>query len=319
MVDKAEDRERTIPTATAHSKAEPVDMMTTRDTAIAARETVHAEYVRFRKLLREAGLDKPEPVSIAEAAEAIASGGALIMPVIPSRGDGYALILAAGVRRPEVLPLAGLTEAWLGAQLGIWFEGYTAFLGSVGEPREVWNIAVAAWNRTMASVLLEVGAKLIGPVDRCLRETMRLQTGTAEVILMLPGRLSALPLHAAPVNDDGGILLDHWVVRQVANTRVLLTTHLANQRDSKPATLLGITDPQDNIGILHNPAADPGWFPVGGCMDLIKADATVDVVKTLLPRHSHVCFYCHGDWDPQTPELSGLEMADGTLTVMEAP
>src|SRR5580704_16958370 len=120
---------------------------------------------------------------------------------------------------------------------------------------------------------------------------------------MLPGMLSALPLHAAPVNDDGGIFLDHWVVRQVANTRVMLTTHRANQRDRESASLLGITDPQNNIGILHNPAAEPGWFPVGGCMDLVNADATVDVVKTLLPRYSHASFYCHGDWDPQTPEL----------------
>lgn len=86
----------------------------------------------------------------------------------------------------------------------------------------------------MGTVFLEAGAVLMAPLDRFLRETMKLAVGAGEVILMLPGRLSALPLHAAPVNRDGIIFLDHWVVRQVANPRLLLAAHRASQRELLP-------------------------------------------------------------------------------------
>jgi hypothetical protein len=63
------------------------------------------------------------------------------------------------------------------------------------------------------------------------------------VVLMLPGRLSVLPLHAAPVNNAGEVFLDHWIVSQIANPRMLLAAHRANSRTGEAPTLLGITYP----------------------------------------------------------------------------
>jgi tetratricopeptide (TPR) repeat protein len=312
--DKAEERERVVESMIAEGHGDPINLSKARATAARARQAVHESYLRFRTLLREADLDQPEALEPVELSAAIPPGGALVMPVIPSRGDGCVLILTAGEHRPKMLPLPGLTRSWLSQQLNEWFRGYGQFHDSSAHKKgHVDGDDIDAWNRTIVAVLTDVGVRLMAPVDKVLRERPDLATGKAEVILMLPGRLSALPLHAAPVTAEGAIFLDHWIVRQVANPRMLLAAHKASARTNEKPSLLGITNPKGDLGVSVNPAAKLHWFPDGRYKDLVGPDATIGAVRESLPHHTHVCFYCHGGWDPRDPEQSGLELSDGIM------
>jgi tetratricopeptide (TPR) repeat protein len=320
--DKAEERERAAPT----------DELAEVHAAAVARTAVHEAYQHFREVVREADLDQPQPVDIAELANAIPAGGALVMLVIPSHGEGWALTLTAGWREPETLPLPNLTRDWLRDQLRAWFLGYEALhkayaaFNNSAEAAvandyrndgaiELWNEAILAWDRVMATVLFETGRVLIKPIDDFLKDKLGLAVGRAEVVLMLPGRLSVLPLHAAPVNDMGDTFLDHWIISQIAAPRMLLTAHRARGRGEGTPSLLGITDPRGDLGLAKNPAAKPEWFADDQREDLVGEKAQMEKAKNKLPLYTHACYYGHAQWNPHAPEQSGLELADGTLTV----
>jgi hypothetical protein len=171
--DKAEEKERAV--AAARGDADATDLAEARDAAVAARAAVHENFRRFHEVLRKAGLDQLEAVDIAELANAIPAGGALVMPVIPSHGEGCALILAARKRVPEQLPLPGLTHDWLSEQLREWFAGYDAFHeAAAATDKGVARADIDAWNRVMAAVLTEIGRVLMAPIDHFLQNRLKL-------------------------------------------------------------------------------------------------------------------------------------------------
>jgi CHAT domain len=314
---EAERREQLIRGGGENGTTTPADLASASTAVTEARASAHLNYVRYRKLVRNVGFHLIDPADVAELTSAIPQGGALVMPVIPSHGDGCALVLAAGQCDPHVIPLPGLDRDWLYGQLEDWFRGYSAFRSAVAlKQGRLDDTAIQKWNRMMASVLTEIGRTLMAPIDKFLHDELGLAIPNAEAILMLPGMLSALPLHAAPVNAKGEIFADHWIVSQIANHRMLLAARTARERAPSTTDLLAITNPNGDLRIHANPAAKSEWFDREP-MDLVGEKATISAVKSLLPHYTHGCFYCHAHWNWETPEKSGLQLRDGVLTLSD--
>jgi tetratricopeptide (TPR) repeat protein len=311
--DKVEERERT---------AAPAQLDEASATASKAREAVHASYLHFRELLKAAGLDAPPAVDCAELAAAVPAGGALVMPILASHANARVLVLAAGSDKPEEVPrIEGVTSDWLADRLGAWFAGYAAFGNAAQAKGHVDDGDIAAWNQVMATVLTGLGEVLMAPVDQFLRDQMKL-AADAEIVLMLPGRLSPLPLHAAPVNAAGEVFLDHWVVRQVASPHQLLAGNaaLAARNHGRP-TLLAVTNPTADQALGRQPNPALPFFAEDARIELREGEAKVERVKQAAqskePGWTHYSFFCHGAWDHTNPERSGLQMNDDMFSVAE--
>jgi hypothetical protein len=196
-----------------------------------------------------------------------------------------------------------------------WFRGYGRFRQSLQERSAATRAAIDVWNHVMAQVLREIGARLMRPIDTLLGGAFKLKQGEAEIVLMLRGRLAALPLHAAPVDDAGTVFLDHWIVRQIARPQPRRTGQTTAGAFAISPRLLGVTNPTGDLEIGTNPAAKPAWFGDGLCTDLVREKATVASVTAALPGCTHAVFYCHGGFESTGLDW-GLALHDGVLSVL---
>lgn len=289
-----------------------------------AREIVASAFDRFHQLVASADLDGPQKVDVTELASAISSGGALVVPVMPTNGDGVVILLLSGEEEPKVLNLAGFNRAWFHEQLNVWFNGYSQFHESIGGDGPV-QVAIGAWNKVIAQVLGAVSQTLMIPLHVLLS---KLLADGSEVVIMPPGRLSFLPLHAAPI-DNTTLFLDAWTVRFVANAQMLVATaSLTHQRRGRRPRLLAVTNPTGDLGLEPPGAVDaydsteispnPACIMFGETdrLDLRGRSGTIKAVEDNSEKSTHFSFYCHGFWDPEEPENSGLVLAgEEMLTV----
>jgi len=139
----------------------------------------------------------------------------------------------------------------------------------------------------------------------------------APVVLLPPGLLGLLPLHAAGPGPDGRYFGDHWTVSYAPSVRSLLTCQeRRDARASKPARLLAAIDPDGGLSgaraegpMLRQRFSMPEREPV----ILTGADATIARVLGALPDATLFHASTHGTHDPVEPIRSGLKLADGVL------
>ena len=228
-------------------------------------EPVHAAFEVVRQRLEESGVGPPEPPSAQRVATALPKGGALAVVVITEVGGGV-LILRHDDPKPVILHLKGMTtlaiKGLLDGQIMWGREGWLAdlerFRVAVSSPvPEERSAGRVAWNMAIAAMQEALGRLLMAPLDRRLRK-LGVRPG-AEIVLMLPGRLALLPLHAARLGrrGSGRVFLDDWVVSQVPSLEALLASRRrAAQRRGAEPSLLAVTNPTENLPIEKNPAWD---------------------------------------------------------------
>jgi CHAT domain-containing protein len=178
--------------------------------------------------------------------------------------------------------------------------------------------AVGDWSKAIAKALARVHDLVMGPVGRKLTE-LAVPEGS-HIVIMAPGSLSILPLHAARNRTSANkwhYFLDEWTVSYVPTLQTLVESkRRSREPDRQGASLLAITDPNRDLGRPINPA----WrlFEGKRRLGLDGGAATVQKVKQELPGWNYLSFYCHGTWDSVKPEESGLVLAGNeTLTMGE--
>ena len=130
----------------------------------------------------------------------------------------------------------------------------------------------------------------------------------------LHGVLQRVPLEALPVETAGGT---RWLGE--LTTVVLRPAFVEDalpEDDGTGAVPLFVVDPRRNLP--SGPAARDAYrrrFP--DARILFGAEATAAAVASALPAASFLHVDAHGSYDVAFPELSGLEMADGDLTLAD--
>jgi CHAT domain-containing protein len=160
--------------------------------------------------------------------------------------------------------------------------------------------------------------RFLTPIHLFLRDTARLDRG-ADVVLMPPGLLSLLPLHAAGPGPDEPTFGDHWTVSYAPSIRALAVCQQRTHARSGPAVpLVAVLDPDGSLpGARAEAAMLTRVFAKADRASTIfvGSEAKLAAVTAQLPTAR--CFHAstHGSHDVFQPTLSGLRMADGELTL----
>lgn len=282
-------------------------------------EEIAAIYREFVALLDRCGLNRPFPLafdSIVAAAD-IGTPGAAVVISTTAMGTAFLAIPNGATHPDQILRrlVPGFTEKDLERLLvnddgDGWMNEYTAFVADLnrtaGRGSEEGG---AAWNRCVSSTLERLWRDMMEPLDRMLKD-MGLEPG-ASVTLIAPGRLAVLPLHAAGQRDGNGCwtcMFDNWNLSYSPSVMALARTgRRTSAGQMNPDLLLAVTDPLRDLSIDPNPAA--ALFAAEQVDDHQGSRATLARIRGKLSSCTYASFMCHGLWDPQDHNRSGLVLA----------
>jgi hypothetical protein len=270
----------------------------------------------FRSALAATGNGRIAVPDAADLAAALPSGGCLAVFAIGAE-RGAVVTVRAGTHGPErcdLLWLPALTRHAVARLLGA--AGFDespdslAFLPALAAVRQRGSFAsFATAAHRLDRAIAHLGECLwdiaIGPLDTHLR-SLGVGPG-ADLALMAPGTLAALPLHAAWRKTSGGIprfFLDDWVVRFVPDLRAVLSS--GARTPESPLRLLAVHDPCGD-GFPPDPALR--FFRGETITKLDNARATIGSVVAALSQHPTLSFSGHAVYEPLDPDRSGLALA----------
>lgn len=184
--------------------------------------------------------------------------------------------------------------------------GWVAAAGTIATGLSTW---LGVFDRVMA----ELADRLLAPVLNAVPD------GIDRLVFLPAGGLFLLPLHAAPFGSAGRRIGDQYAVSYAPSATVLSMLNANRQRPATP-NLYAAAVPNLS-GRQTTPFAE--WE----AREIAKLfpDATVDIgsaadyaaVTAGVVGRLYIHFGCHGIYDPESPLSSGLELADGRLTLAD--
>ena len=193
-----------------------------------------------------------------------------------------------------------------GIAIGGWLGAYRVFQNRATEA------TFHAWQATITNTLTALGQSLLAPI------LARLSPDAERIILLPSAELFLLPLHAAPLLDTTrDRLCDRYQVSYAPSIAVLASIRAKARRSMEPV-----------LYAVINPRADPHLAftePEGAAIAELFAKHTVDFgqagtkqrVLAAMQGCAYLHFACHGGYNWDDPAASGLELADGQLTLAE--
>ncbi|WP_169715037.1 CHAT domain-containing protein [Thalassospira alkalitolerans] len=174
---------------------------------------------------------------------------------------------------------------------------------------EAKSSAWADWNEMVAHALSWLWHNIGKAIHEALLEIGILQNSHVHIVSSAP--LMNLPLHACGIKNEKGAwwcLNDNWLV--TVSDSVLHNMYLPAEMVDRPNHRKN-----DHRLAIINPSGDirlkSGNFP--NCLVLSGKEATkLEVVKQLRVSAS-ATFFCHAQFDKNTPEASGLELTAGDI------
>jgi CHAT domain-containing protein len=196
-----------------------------------------------------------------------------------------------------------------GETFGGWFGAYTHYL------IEQTTDAREAWQETMEQTLDALGQRLLDPILSVLPPEI-------EHLIFLPSaQLFLFPLHAVPLaGNRAERVVDRYQVSYAPSIEVLANTRAKAMQDVSP-DLYAIINPE-----ADKPNRDLVFTPrEGATIAALFAQSTLDEgqtgtkqqVMTKICGKTYLHFSCHGSYDWFNPTASGLNLADGRLTLAE--
>jgi CHAT domain-containing protein len=156
--------------------------------------------------------------------------------------------------------------------------------------------------------------RLISPVVNHLKAIGL--SSDAQVILLIGGNLSTLPLHAAHrlVGEKYRTFLDEFVITYAPSASALLAARKRQLRVSGPRDMLVVYDPTaDDIAFAEVEADLVSTIgeSAGVRSERFGASSSVADLLNRLPNSSHIHFACHGYYDWADPRDSALQIGPG--------
>jgi len=170
-----------------------------------------------------------------------------------------------------------------------------------------------ALTRSLSQALPLLGERLLGPLAEHLDAL-----GVAQVVLIPAGRLALMPLHVAPL-AHGRTFQDRFGLAYAPSALALARSREPRQKPGQPLLAVGNPNPEDrlDIALLFTQllvAEVSRLVPAGS--SLARGGATVAAVQAALAQSpAHLLFGCHAVYEVAEPLRSGLELADGRLTL----
>ena len=265
-------------------------------------------FSHFSYLLDQTGPHQSKPLDVDALSRALPVGGAFVALL-----DHAFLVLRAGFPDPSCFELgysiAARTQKLLvnydSEPSSGWFVAYDRFKAAE-QLKGITPADVADWSDTIQRSLKALGDIIMRPLDLHLR-SIGLLPG-AHIVLMVPGMLSSIPLHAAETGPNQ-VFLDDWIVSYTPNPYTyILSEQRARANSTRAPSLLAVTNPTGDLPIAKNPA----WDAFNGMdrLDLNEQEATPESVSNALVGRSHLSFYCHGTWNVWDADQSALMMAE---------
>jgi CHAT domain-containing protein/tetratricopeptide (TPR) repeat protein len=242
----------------------------------------------------------PTGLALPEIVGLVPVDGALVAPLITNHG-GAAFVVphgAAEVGTDQLVPLPGLTEDALGSLIRPLAE-------RPGSPTPV------PATDGLDEVTARLWELLMGPVhERLVALGLRPQ---APVVVILPGGLSVLPVHAAWRTDGRRRrhTLDDWTFTFAPSAYALMVSRrrLADPRRHE-RSLLAVANPTGDLPFAVPEVEDVVATFAPGRRDVLGGpDATRDRLLAATGGHSYFHLACHGAYDWTDPMRSWLLLA----------
>jgi tetratricopeptide (TPR) repeat protein len=269
-------------------------------------------------------IDRARPMGLADARALAPGRGALLIPLLTEQGSAMMVIPGRETRQAEQViwiddfTIRDLSVLLRGANPGVVLEGWTgshlgfASAASAAATPQAFQAAESVWQDGVDRVLRTVWERLVAPVHQCLR-AMNLPP-EAPLVVLAPGGLALLPLHAAWYPADGRrhYLMDDYTVSYAPSLAALQAARLHEATSRRPASVLIVTDPEEQLpGARLEAQAVARTF--GQQVDCLQgSDATLSSVLARWEFHSHLHFSCHGAFDARNSGGSELRLAKGT-------
>ena len=238
-------------------------------------------------------------------------GGALVIPLVATTG-GAVFVVPHGTRTLGAEHVVHLscthadTQRLLGGDDGRsgWMGGYLAWRTS-GEAE--------AWHRTVEQTAAQLWTLLMGQVAERLRE-LGIARG-ASVVILPHGPLAFLPLAIASRGEGASrrYFLDDFTVTFAPSVRMLALARARVPRHRHD--MLVVSNPTGDVVFAASETAAIQSASPGVVRVLYGPEATCDAVQRLADEFDYLHLGCHAFFHWSNVELSGLELADGTLTV----
>lgn len=171
--------------------------------------------------------------------------------------------------------------------------------------------------RRMTSAWRKLGERIFRPLWHDLAEDM---SGTELLYLIPHGNLHFLPLHALTV--DGKALLDRWAVAYAPSAGVLARVLKRGKDKRQGALVMGYTSADPNSEEGHRERELFVGEAIGiarhfGVHPWLDREATLAKLENEGLVSSVIHLSCHGTFELKNPLASGIELADGPVTVLE--
>ena len=172
--------------------------------------------------------------------------------------------------------------------------------------------AFETWQGTITRVLAELGERLLTPLVSALPANVK------RIILLPSAQLFLFPLHAVPLSGNASELLcDRYQVSYAPSIEVLADAR-AKVRQAVVPELYAVINPENDPKLMFTPIE-------GVAIAQLFAQRSVDVgrvgtkerVLAGVQGRTYVHFSCHGSYHWNDPPASGLELADGRLTLAD--
>ncbi len=166
------------------------------------------------------------------------------------------------------------------------------------------------WFSTMEQVLTDVGEKLLAPILKVL------PPNTNKLIFLPSGGMFLLPLHAALLsNNNSSRLCDHYQVSYAPSVKVLANSQ-AKVKQAAGSSLYAVINPEEDPRLVFTPVEGAAIANLFEQHQVLKGSAgTKSAVANGVRGQTYLHFSCHGIYNWNNPSESGLNLADGCLTL----
>jgi CHAT domain-containing protein/tetratricopeptide (TPR) repeat protein len=258
-------------------------------------------------------------VTLAELLHVIPEGGALVVPMLTSRG-GVAFVVphgATAVTGEHVVPVAidydGANDWLVGTEdrPGL-LRTYVEYLneGASGD-QETQRQAFSRYRLKMQAVCQQMWPALMQPITERL-DSLGLSSH-APVLMVAHGALALLPLHAASSGSHQHVL-QRFDLQYSPSLAVKAQTLARVDPSSRPPKLLAIANPEGDLAFADTECAELArLFGAANAVVLSGTTATHDAVVAGVGKSTHLHFACHGFYEWRDPLRSGLILANGQV------
>jgi CHAT domain-containing protein/tetratricopeptide (TPR) repeat protein len=172
--------------------------------------------------------------------------------------------------------------------------------------------AFEAWQGTITRTLTDLGERLLTPIMSVLKARIE------RLILLPSAELFLFPLHAVPLSGDASELLcDRYQVSYTPSIEVLADARARVRGETLPE-LYAVINPEEDSRLLFTAIEGAAIAQMFARRTLVAGRAgTKERVLAGAQGRTYLHFSCHGGYHWNDPPASGLNLADGRLTLAD--